>query len=93
MSVRRRPTANFCTQNMLRTEPDNKPGECRQLVAKKVGLSKFFEHVDRYSSREESTSESVVSFYDADDLLVAQMVWNPNEVGAAYCEHRVFLRE
>jgi hypothetical protein len=33
-----------------------------------------------------------VNYFDHNGLLVAQMVWNPNEVGERYCEHRVFKR-
>ena len=87
--VKSRPT--LCIHhNPFRFAPDNEPSDCVTYKAVRVGLSRFLAAV-RNSVREEHT-QTRVDYFDATGLLVAQMVWNPNEVGTAYCEHRVFVR-
>jgi len=90
--VRPRPSLNIVTHNPYRFEPDDEPSACVRYRAVSVGLAKFMTFVKSHAPLREEHSETTVNYFDHNGLLVAQMVWNPNEVGERYCEHRVFKR-
>lgn len=90
MCIRRKPSYQFGTVNPLRVKPDNKAGSCVRYSSVKVGLKRFIEFVSEFSVRYVQ-EDHTLCYYDADDRLCAQIIWNPNEVGSEFCEHRLFL--
>ena len=91
MCIRVKPSHQFCAHNPLRIKPDTKAGECVRYKSVKVGLKRFIEFVSEFSVR--SVQEgSMLLYYDAADRLCAQLIWNPNEVGPEFCEHRLLLK-
>lgn len=91
MCIRRKPSHQFGTHNPLRIKPDNKASECVRYRSEKVGLKQFLEFVSEFSVRYEQEG-SMLLYYDAADRLCAQLIWNANEVGSQFCEHRLLLK-
>lgn len=90
--VRSRPTLNIVTHNPNRLVPDDEPSDCVRYRAISVGLAKFMNVVKAKAPLVEKHTKTTVNYFDHTGLLIAQMIWNPNEVGDLYCEHRVFQR-
>ena len=85
-----RPLRNIVKHNPDRLVPDDEPSDCVRYRAVSVGLSKFLTSVKSIAQLREEHTPTGVNYFDATGLLVAQMVWSPNEVGEPYCRNVLF---